>query len=336
MRCYGVGMGIAKGTLKADGLLLLTAIIWGFAFVAQRSGMQVIGPFAYSAVRFALGTLSLLPFLLLGKRRALRHAPIQATAPAKTPHLGGASKMGWAALAGLVLFAGANFQQVGLVTTTAGNAGFITSLYVILVPLIGFCFGKSSGIRIWIGAGLAVVGLYILSVQHGFRMASGDVLVLIGAFFWAGHILLINRLVSRMEALEIAVGQFATCSILSLIAALLYEPALFAGVVPAAVPILYGGLLSIGVAYTLQIVAQKTAHPAHASIILSMEALFAGVGGVLFLHEPLTRRLVIGGVLMLAGMILSQLEPGATHSGEDHDGMTSRIVEVAAEDQESE
>jgi len=316
----------AKGTLKANGLLLLTALIWGFAFVAQRTGMRDIGPFAFNGIRFALGALCLLPFLLAGKRKA-RPTPDGA---AGTP----LAKTAWAALAGLVLFMGASLQQVGLVTTTAANAGFITSLYVILVPLIGACLGRASGLRIWIGAVLAVAGLFILSVGAGFTMAPGDLLQLVGAFFWAGHILLINRLVERMEALEIAVGQFATCAALSLVVAWLREPAPFAGLVPAAIPILYGGLLSIGVAYTLQIVAQKTAHPAHASIILSMEALFAGIGGVLLLHEPLTLRLFLGGLLMLGGMIVSQLEPSPVHGGEDHDGLASSLIEAKAGDQD--
>jgi drug/metabolite transporter (DMT)-like permease len=316
----------AEGTLKADGLLLLTALIWGFAFVAQRSGMRDIGPFAYNGVRFALGTLSLIPLLLLQKRRA-KAAPDGI--PAGMSPL---AKTAWAALAGLVLFLGASLQQVGLVSTTASNAGFITSLYVILVPLIGVCLGKPSGLRTWLGAVLAVTGLFILSVGAGFTMAPGDLLQLVGAFFWAGHILLINRLVARMEALEIAVGQFATCSLLSLLVAVIREPAPFAGLGPAAIPILYGGLLSIGVAYTLQIVAQKTAHPAHASIILSMEALFAAIGGVLLLHEPLTWRLALGGVLMLTGMITSQLEPVAIQAGEDHDGLASSLIEASTDD----
>jgi len=314
-----------QGTLKADGLLLLTALIWGFAFVAQRSGMQSIGPFAYTAVRFALGALCLLPLLALGRRH-------RNPAPAGShPNLGLSAKVASAALAGFILFMGANLQQVGLVTTTAANAGFITSLYVILVPLIGACLGRPSGLRVWIGAVLAVTGLFILSVGAGFTMTYGDLLQLAGAFFWAGHILLINHLVGRMEALELAVGQFLVCALLSLVVALVREPAPFAGLRPAAIPILYGGLLSIGVAYTLQIIAQKTAHPAHASIIMSMEALFAGIGGVLILHEPLTLRLALGGLLMLVGMIVSQLEPRGGHAGEDHDGLATRLIEASAD-----
>ena len=307
-----------RDTLQADGLLLLTALIWGFAFVAQRSGMKDIGPFAFNAVRFALGALALLPLRILQRRRGAEPAA-----------LGPLARTAWAALAGLVLFLGASLQQVGLVTTTAANAGFITSFYVILVPLLGLLLGRSSGLRIWVGAVLALAGLFILSVGAGFCIAAGDLLNLLGAFFWALHILLITHLVARMEALEIALGQFATCAALSLVATLLVEPARFAGLRPAALPILYGGLFSIGVAYTLQIVAQKRAHPAHASIILSMEALFAAIGGVLLLHEPLTLRLATGGALMLTGMVLSQLEPWAIQAVEDHDGLATPLAEAS-------
>jgi drug/metabolite transporter (DMT)-like permease len=296
-------MRFVKETLKADGLLLLVAMIWGFAFVAQRSGMAVIGPYAFSAARFGLGTLALLPFLIFHKRK---NAP-DSTLGAMRLSLRG--RVLWAVAAGTVLFLAASLQQIGLVSTTAGNAGFITCLYVVIVPMVGFFLGRTTGVRIWIGAALALVGLYILSIGAGFTLAPGDLLELIGAFFWAGHILVIGHIGSRMDTLELSVGQFATCSILSLIAALVREPNAFAGLLPAAIPILYGGILSTCVAYTLQIIAQRTAHPAHASIIFSMEALFAAVGGVLILRELVTTRLVVGGVLMFAGMICSQLEP---------------------------
>ena len=298
-------MKFMKDTIKSDGLLLLVALIWGFAFVAQRSGMEVIGPFAFSAARFALGTLSLLPFLILSKRRNARKGRVEPGSGRLSPW----SRVLWAAAAGVVLFVAVSLQQIGLVSTTAGNAGFITCLYVVLVPLVGFFLGRTTGVRIWVGAMLAVIGLYVLSIGTGFTLAPGDLLELIGAFFWAGHILVIGHIGSRMDTLELSVGQFATCSLLSLVAALIREPNAFAGLIPAAIPILYGGILSTSVAYTLQIVAQRTAHPAHASIIFSMEALFAAIGGVLVLHELVTTRLVVGGVLMFVGMISSQLEP---------------------------
>lgn len=289
-------------TLKADGLLLLVAVIWGFAFVAQRSGMAVIGPFAFNAARFALGALALLPLLVLQKRRPGRKA-----AMAGRERLG--FRIRWAVTAGTVLFVAASLQQIGLVTTTAANAGFITCLYVILVPMAGFLLGRASGLRIWIGAALALTGLYILTMGGGFTLAPGDLLEFLGAFLWAGHILIIGHVVGRVDALELSVGQFATCSALSLVAALIHEPHAFSGLLPAGIPILYGGLMSTGVAYTLQVVAQRTAHPAHAAIILAMEALFAAIGGVLLLGEPVTLRLAAGGALMFAGMICSQLEP---------------------------
>ena len=155
------------GTFRADILLLLTAIIWGFAFVAQRSSVTVIGPFAYNAARFALGALALAPLLWLGRLRKAR--------PARGG-FGAGRRAAWAALAGMVLFAAASLQQIGMITTTAGNAGFITCLYVILVPVMSFCSGRSSSLRIWIGAALALSGLYVLCIGAGSTMAPGDIL----------------------------------------------------------------------------------------------------------------------------------------------------------------
>ena len=296
-------MRIPKAALKADGLLLLTAVIWGSAFSAQRSGMESIGPFAFNAVRFAVGALSVLPLLLFMKRRA------RGAGPSGSPRPKLALKLAYAGITGAVLFFGTSFQQAGLVTTTAGNAGFITCLYVVLVPIAGFAFGKRSGPRIWAGAVLALAGLYILSIGAGFSMERGDILELAGALFWTAHILVVGRFGGKMDGLELAIGQYSVCSILSLGGALAFESAPFAGTLAAAVPILYGGIMSTGLAFTLQIFAQKTAHPAHASIILSLESLFAAIGGILLLGEPLTARLAIGGALMLTGTIVSQLEP---------------------------
>jgi drug/metabolite transporter (DMT)-like permease len=296
-------MRIAASALKADGLLLLTAAIWGAAFSAQRSGMESIGPFGFNAIRFAVGALSVLPLLLITKRRAA------GMPPSGGPRQSAARKLLYSAIVGTVLFFGTSLQQAGLVTTTAGNAGFITALYVVLVPIVGIAFGKRSGPLIWIGATLALAGLYILSVGSSFKISSGDILELVGAVFWTMHILVVGRFGSLMDGLELAVGQYLTCALLSLGGALFFEPQPFAGAIAAAVPILYGGIFSTGIAFTLQIYAQKTAHPAHASIIMSLESLFAAIGGIIILGEPLTIRLAIGGVLMLGGTIVSQLEP---------------------------
>jgi Predicted permease, DMT superfamily len=300
-------MGISKGQLKADGLLLLTAAIWGAAFSAQRSGMDSLGPFGFNAIRFAIGALSVLPILLVSRRRAASRP----NAPRNAPRLSAGRKIGYSALVGAVLFGGTSFQQAGLVTTTAGNAGFITALYVVLVPIVGLAFGKRSGPRIWIGAVLALAGLYVLSVKGGFSISGGDLLELAGALFWTMHILVVGRFGSLMDGLELAIGQYLTVSLLSLAAALAFEPAPFAGTLGATIPLLYGGICSTGIAFTLQIYAQKTAHPAHASIIMSLESLFSAIGGILILGEPCTASLAVGGALMLAGTIVSQLEPAA-------------------------
>ena len=287
-----------KDMLKSDGLLLLVAIIWGFAFVAQRSGMAVIGPFAFSAVRFALGAVSLVPVLLVQRWREPAGGVVRLS-------LG--KRLLLSALMGALLFIAASLQQLGLVTTTAGNAGFITCLYVVLVPIVGIFLGRATGPGTWIGAVLALAGLYIISIGGGLKLATGDLFELVGAFFWTAYILVIGPIGKRMDAVEFSIGQFATCSVLSLVTAVIIEPDAFSGVRAALIPILYGGIMSSGVAFTLQVVAQRTAHPSHASIIFSMQALIAALGGVLFLHEPVTMRLLVGGTLMFAGMLCSQL-----------------------------
>jgi drug/metabolite transporter (DMT)-like permease len=291
---------------KADALLMLTAIIWGAAFVAQRLGMEHIGPFTFNGIRFALGALALQP--LIWRMQATRKREGGATGQGLTS----ARLIRFGLLAGSVLFAGAALQQVGIVYTTAGKAGFITGLYVVMVPLFGLFLRQRAGAGTWIGALAAAVGLYLLSVNEDFSIAYGDVLELIGAVFWAGHVLLIGRLSPGMDAtdaVKLASAQFAVCSLLSLGVAAATEPMALAGISAAAVPILYGGLMSVGVAYTLQVVAQRDANPAHAAIILSLEAVFAAVAGYFVLGEVLALRALIGCGLMLGGMLLSQLRP---------------------------
>ncbi len=289
-----------SATLKSNSLLLLTAIIWGFAFVAQRMGMEHVGPFTFNAIRFALGSLVLAPFITRNRLRA-----DTAEDRPETSRFAVINSSGLAA--GLVLFGGASLQQAGLVFTTAANAGFITGLYVVIVPLLGLLFKQRTNAGSWIGAISAAVGLYLLSITEQLHISFGDLLVLLGAFFWAGHVLLIGWMSPRMDPLKLAFTQFAVCSGLSLITAVGFETITAAGIVDAALPILYGGGLSVGVAYTLQVVAQKNAHPAHAAILLSLEAVFAAIGGWIVLGETLTGRGLLGCSLMLAGMLLSQL-----------------------------
>ncbi len=303
---------------KSDSLLLLAAAIWGFAFVAQRAGMEHVGPFIFNAVRFALGSLVLLPLLIWNHRNSCRYrrnASFEATADLEQPGTEdrrsqevSRTKLWIVCTAiGLILFIGASFQQIGIVYTTAGKAGFITGLYVIIVPILGIFLRHRPGIPVWIGACSAVTGLYMLSMTERFTISLGDSLVLVSAFFWAFHVLSIGWLSSKMNPIMIAFVQFIICSALSFATSFLIETTTLAELTAVTIPILYTGIFSVGVAYTLQVVAQREAPPAHAAIILSLETVFAGLGGWLILSEILSVRALFGCALMLAGFIVSQI-----------------------------
>lgn len=281
--------------MKADLLLLLTATIWGFAFVAQRVGMSHMGPFTFNGIRFSLGALSLVPFLIWRRKKRGHRSKIDLKA-----------YLGPIIVTGLVLFAGASLQQVGLVGTTAGKAGFITGLYVILVPLLALLWGERTHLAHWAGALLAVVGLYLLSVRGGWVVSPYDMVVFAGAFVWAVHVHLIAKYSALVGPVRLALSQFAICGLLSMGVALLFEPISLSGVGDGIWAILYGSFLSVGLAYTLQVVAQRTANPSHAVIIMSLEGAFAALGGWLVLSEVLAPRDIIGAGLMLLGMLISQ------------------------------
>lgn len=281
---------------KSNLLLLLAAAIWGFAFVAQRVGMDYIGPFTFNGVRFALGGFSLVPLIILFKSRRASGAGYEVK-----------SSWPFGLLTGLVLFIAVSLQQIGLIYTTVGKAAFITGLYIVLVPVIGILFKRPVTFSTWLGSIMAIAGLYLLSVKEGFKVSYGDILEMIGAFFWAAHILMIDSFSRKIDTLKFAFFQFLTCSVLSLVTALLLETIHFDGIINAGIPILYTGICSVGIAYTLQIVGQKNALPSHAAIILSMETVFAAVGGYLLLKEQLGLRELLGCALMMAGMLQAQL-----------------------------
>jgi len=285
--------------LQHSLLLLLAAVIWGFAFVAQRAGMRHIGPFTFNGIRFLLGSLSLLPVLLLVRRR--KRGPGDSTRPASS------STRLRLALLGLVLFGAAALQQMGLVYTTAGKAGFITGLYVVIVPLLGLSLGQRARWTVWAGAAAGVGGLYLLTGLEAGRIGLGDGLVLAGAFGWAIHVQLVGWLVRRADPIRIAVVQTAICGALSLAVGWATESASLADVRAAVPTLVFAGILSVGVAYTLQIVGQRRVDPSRAGIIVSLEAVFAAVGGWVVLGEGGTFVMWIGGGLMLAGMVLAQI-----------------------------
>lgn len=287
-------------TVRSNALLLITAAIWGFAFVAQRVGMEHLGPFTFNAARFTLGSLSLLPLLFISRDERPASENILPRPSLKLVVFGGFS-------AGFMLFMGMSLQQAGLVYTTAGKAGFITSLYVVIVPILGLFWKQSTNPGIWLGAVLAAIGLYFLSVTERFSVAFGDLLEFFCAFFWAGQVLIIGWLSPKIPSVKLAFTQFVVCAVLSLMVAVMVEDISWNALVQATGPILYGGILSSGVAFTFQIMAQRHTHPALASITMSMEAVFAAIGGWLLLGEILSMRGLMGCGLMLGGMLISQL-----------------------------
>lgn len=280
--------------LRADFLMLLTAMLWGTVFIAQNRGMEHVGPFLFSATRFLLATLVLLPLYVWRPGGA----PPQ---PMNRGLLVGGLLMG------LVLSIATNLQQVGLLFTSVTNSGFITGLYVIMVPLLGMLFGQKTGLGTWTGAGLAVVGMFLLSVGDNFQVASGDWLQLAGAVLWGAHVLLVGVFASRYDALRLSILQFAVCALVSGVLALLFEDISLPAIQLAAPEILYGGLVGVAIGFTLQVIAQRDAIASHAAVIFSLEAVFAAMAGAWFLDESLTLRGYIGCALMLAGMLVAQL-----------------------------
>ncbi len=298
MRCYQQFIPVIyfeimeTRSIMNDLLLFLTAVIWGLAFVAQRAGALFIGPFWFNGIRFFIGSVSLVPVVLLFSR--------------KRNHGTGRDLLVGGVVSGVLLFLGSTFQQIGIHFTTAGNAGFITSLYVVFVPFIGIFFGFRSGRSRWVGAVCAVAGLYLLGMSRGLKLNPGDLLVLVCALFFALHVIALSYYSPKTDPLMLSCIQFGVTSVLSLIIAVFYEHPDMESIRGAAVPVLYGGIMSVGVAYTLQVIAQKRSHPAHAAILLSMEGAFAALGGWLILGELMNMREIAGCLLMLAGVLAAQ------------------------------
>ena len=282
---------------KSIILLFLTAIIWGFAFVAQKVGAQYVGAFTFNGIRFVLGALSLFPVIMLFEKEKSGKEKFRKTLIAGL-------------IGGTVLFLASTLQQYGVeITNSAGKSGFITGLYTVFVPIAAFIFmKKKTNILTWIGAVFAVGGLYLLCMTGDESVGLGDLVLLIGTVFWTVHILVIDKFVSEISPLRFAQIQFGVCAVLSIICALILEDISFTGIKDALIPILYGGLMSVGVAYTCQILGQKDADPTFAAIVLSTESVFAAIGGVLLQNETMTPSAYFGCVLIFIGIVLSQLK----------------------------
>jgi drug/metabolite transporter (DMT)-like permease len=281
--------------LGSEALLLLTAAIWGFAFVAQRQGMAYLDPLLFNGIRFALGALIVGLFAVSRKT--------------------GISRMPFPWLLGSVLFVAATLQQIGIVYTTAGNAGFITGLYVVFVPLLGIFRKQRISKTILIAIILSVIGLYFINLNQSLTASAGNLIVLISALFWAWHVQLIDRYTNEYDTFTVAFYQCSFTALASLVCGIIWhlftnpdyliDSQLYLSVSHAIVPVLYAGLLSVGIAYTLQVHAQKKVAPAPATIILCLEGVFALLGGWLFIKEQLTASILIGVALLFAAMLLS-------------------------------
>lgn len=285
-----------RGTLQ----LLLAAFIWGSAFVAQSEGMDYVGPLTFLSVRFFVGGIVLIPILLFKRAKNNTDYKTAEKADLKYTLMGGVC-------CGILLTVASGLQQFGILYTTVSKAGFITTLYVIMVPLCGLFFGKRIGLGVWLSVFLATAGLYLLCMTEGLTLATGDFLVFLCAVAYTAQILAVDRFVGKIEPILLSCMQFLTVSIVSAVPAIVFEQPTLGSILSAWLPILYAGVLSSGVAFTLQVVAQRYTEPTIAAITMSFESVFAALSGCLLLSEQLTMRELIGCIIMFCAIILAQL-----------------------------
>lgn len=297
-----------QNSLLGESMLLLSAFIWGIAFVAQRVGGDIIGPFTFNAIRMFIGGFTLLPFLYFMHRKERQvnsDHPAAQGKPGKNKKLliGGL-------LCGIVLFAASNLQQIGLSHSTASKAGFITALYIIIVPIIGIFFRKRPSISLWVSILIALSGMYLLCITDGFKVAPEDFLLILSAFTFSVHILVIDYFSPVVDGVKLSCIQFFVCGILSSAAMIFTEKPDISSILHAWLPLLYTGILSCGIAYTFQIIGQKRVSPVIASLIMSMESVFSALGGWIILGESLTHQELLGCMLLFIAIILAQLPFG--------------------------
>ncbi len=278
----------------------LAAFIWGTAFVAQSVSTDFVGPFAFNAARSIIAFFVLWAVSALFKRAKEKRGEAVQTGTRRDLIVGGVC-------CGVVLAIAANFQQAGLADTAPGKAGFITALYVVLVPVLGIFLRRRASLPVWLGAVLAVGGLYLLCIKEGFSVEASDLLVLACAFVFALHIMCIDHFVQRVDGVQLSCVQFLTAGVVSAVLSLIFENQDFAGIWQCILPILYVGVFSSGVAYTLQILAQRDSDPTVVSILLSLESVFSVLAGAVILGDRLSGREYLGCVLMFAAVVLAQI-----------------------------
>lgn len=316
--------------LKYNFLLMLAALIWGSAFVAQSVGMDYLGPFSFNCVRSFMGSLVLLPVIWFMDRQKKGTAGNNGAVSAKAEAVSAGREEADGIIAGqtaeagireensrvlltgglccgVILTLSTSLQQIGIKYTTAGKAGFITALYILIVPLLGLILGKKVGIKTWIGVALAVAGMYLLCIKEGFSISYGDFMVLLCALVFSLHILAVDYFSPRVDGIRLSCIQFFVCGCISAVPMLVWEHPELSQIIRAWQPLAYAGVLSSGVAYTLQIVTQKHLNPTVASLLMSLESVFAVLTGWLVLNERLTPKELLGCVLVFTAIILAQL-----------------------------
>jgi len=283
-------------------MLLITSVIWGTAFVAQSNGMNYVEPFTYNTMRTLLGGFVLIPIILIFKIAERRKDTYAAYYSVKSTIKGGIC-------CGIILFIASSFQQSGIALTTAGKAGFITALYIVIVPLLlGLILKKAISLRMWIFVLIAVIGFWFLCINKDFRVSKGDLLVLFCALFFALHIIVVEHFIEKnTDGMLMSCIQFFTASFFMLIGMLIFESPDIQSIIDAKVSILYAGIMSSGAAYTLQILGQRDTAPAAATLLMSLESVFAAISGWLILHEKLNFKEIIGCILVFTAVILAQL-----------------------------
>ncbi len=293
--------------LRQSGILLITALIWGVAFVAQSVGMEYIGPFTVIAVRFFLGGMTLVPVTLyMGRGCAVGPDGYKLTSDGRA--MGGKTLLVGGILCGAALWAAATLQQIGIGQTTVGKAGFLTAMYIVIVPILGIILGRRPKAVIWLCVAIACAGIYFLSMPSGeISLTRGDALCLSCAFLFAVQIMIIDHFVTLVDGVRMAMIQFFTASVLGTVMMLIFEHPSVEGILRSAGPLLYLGVMSSGVAYTLQIVGQRGLNPTIASLIMSLESTISVIAGFFLLHQALTPRELAGCILMGAAIVLAQI-----------------------------
>lgn len=294
-----------KKALRSSVMLTLTALIWGVAFVAQSEGMNYVGGFTFNACRFLLGGIVLIPCIFFLRKGSSGQKVLSREEEERRKRMGVTGGI----CCGMVLCVAASLQQFGVAYTTVGKAGFITALYIVIVPLFGLFLKRAVGANIWVSVALATVGMYLLCITEGFSIGKGDVLVFLCAIAFSFHIMVIDYFSPKADGVVISCIQFFTAGVVSAVMMFLFERPTWEAVTAAWLPVSYAGVMSCGVAYTMQVVAQKDLEPTIASLLMSLESVFSLLAGWVILGQRLSARELFGCVLVFAAILLAQIPP---------------------------